>query len=547
MRRDPYQQEPTAYDRLGVELGALGQELEAAASADGAAASDAEREVALAVLADPASRALEDLFLYQDSFLDELAFNEPIGVLAETPARRRIDEHWQEIERRGFPIPSATHSIAVLSYWDARSGGRAGADLPTPPDVIARLRDGALCRYAALAASPDFWVEWGRITGNRGNARAMADALERRLEDELLEIAARLRERGDVHGEERCREHVALFQSELRAARSLPDVKPLAGRALAPVAIRAGPYLLGEVDLLDKVRAAVGAQHPDLLPYFSPLAHIALLVEDREHGAALSALGRLVPDERDGPEAHELEARARLGAGMGALAVDRVDEAVSHWERAMELAGARSEVAVPVSEAVLARAKLFRSREDSDAAIALLQRALPLGERTLLGVPLAFFLAERAEARVRRAAESAGVEDADLAPAIAEARGAVADLEEAVVLDPTNGEIRDRRNDAADLLAALIARAGPATVEPEGRGEAPADEAAAPVEAGPAATRSSPLVAIGVALWIGIGLVAFVAYPLLMPRYLGQAGTIIAAGVALGWIATNAVGWFLLR
>ena len=55
------------------------------------------------------------------------------------------------------------------------------------------------------------------------------------------------------------------------------------------------------------------------------------------------------------------------------------------------------------------------------------------------------------------------------------------------------------------------------------------------------------LVAAGVALWIGIGLLALLAYPFLMPQRLGGLGTIIAIGVAVGWIAANAIGWRLLR
>ena len=80
-------------------------------------------------------------------------------------------------------------------------------------------------------------------------------------------------------------------------------------------------------------------------------------------------------------------------------------------------------------------------------------------------MPLAHFLHERADSRIERASAGAGDGETDLGPAIAEMRGAVADLEEAVLLDPTNGGIRDRRNEAEDLLLALLARAGPEVVE----------------------------------------------------------------------------------
>ena len=82
-------------------------------------------------LRDPVRRALVDLFLFQDRYLDDLAFDDPLETLSETAARRRADERWRAVEKRGFPMPAATHSIAVLTYWEARASGRNGPDLPT--------------------------------------------------------------------------------------------------------------------------------------------------------------------------------------------------------------------------------------------------------------------------------------------------------------------------------------------------------------------------------------------------------------------------------
>jgi tetratricopeptide (TPR) repeat protein len=551
MKRDPLQRGPTAYDVLGVGPDAGNDEIDRAVSAG---AGPGEAAAAAEDLRDPARRALIDLFLYQDRYLDDLAFDDPLETLSETGARRAAAERWRAVEKRGFPMPAATHSIAVLSYWEARGSGRNGPDLPTSPDVTGRLWEAALSRFAALCASEAFWTEWGVVTGNRGVGEAAAAALESGLVDELEEMAATVRGRGDVPGEARVREHLALFRSELRSARALPALRVLSGRGLSPAAITAGPHLLAEIGLLEKVQAAVEAQHPDLLRLFSPLAHIGLLVEEKEYGSAYGALERLDPAAREAPEARELETRVHLELGLAALAADRTDEALGHWERAIDRAEVRSWVAAPVSEAALTRAKLLHSREDRDGAILLLQRTLPLAERGILGVPLAHFLLERANGRIERATAGAGDGEADLGPAIAEARGAVADLEEAVLLDPTNGEIRDRRNEAEDLLRGLVARAGPEAVEVGEQADAPPAADTPTVEPEPAAavqppiaTRGSVLVAAGVTLWVGIGLLAFVAYPLLMPQHLGGTGTIIALGVAVGWIATNAVGWVLLR
>ena len=550
MKKDPLQGGPTAYDRLGVEQGAESDEIDRAAEGAG----DAGETTAVAQeLRDPARRALVDLFLYQDRYLDDLAFDDPFETLRETTARRSADERWRAVERRGFPLPAATHSIAVLSYWEARGAGRNGPDLPTPPDVTARLWEAALSRFAALCASEAFWTEWGVVTGNRGVGEAAANALERHLTDELEAMAGLRAENGDVPGEGRVREHLALFRSELEAARALPELKVLSGRGLSPAAIAAGPHLLAEIGLLEKVQAAVGERRPDLLPLFTPFAFIERLVDEKEYDSALGALDRLDAEKRASLEARRIEARLQLEIGLRDLEADRVDDAFGHWERAIALAEVRSRIAVPVSESVLGKAKLLHSREEHDDAIQLLQRALPLAERGILGVPLAHFLHERADKRIERATAGAGDDVADLGPAIAEMRGAVADLEEAVALDPTNSEIRDRRNEAEDMLRALLVRAGPeaaAVVEPaadEATADAPSDEPTPATAQSPAPKQGSALMAVGIALWVGVGLLALVAYPLLMPHHFGGLGMFIVIGVAVGWIATNAVGWFLLR
>ncbi len=550
MKKDPLQRGPTPYELLGIEPGAGDDEINRAAAVG--AGEQGEATAAARELNDPVRRALVDLFLYQDRYLDDLAFDEPFETLSETAARRHADERWRAIEKRGFPLSAATHSIAVLSYWEARGSGRNGPDLPTLPDLTARLWEAALSRFAALCASEAFWTEWGVVTGHRVDGEAAANAFGRYLTDELEAMAGLRMGNGDVPGEGRIREQIALFRSELEAARALSQLKVLSGRGLSPAAIAAGPYLLAEVGLLEKVRAAVEERRADLLPLFTPFAVIGRLVDEKEYDSALGALGRLDEDERTSPNAHRIEAKLHLGIGLRDLEADRVDDAFGHWERAIARAGERSLVAVPLSESVLGKAKLQHSREEYDDAIVLLQRALPLGERGILRVPLAHFLFERADKRIEHGTAGAGDEETDLGPAIAEMRGAVADLEEAVALDPTNSEIRDRRNEAEDLLGALLARAKPeaATVEPatsptaDTTSEGPAPGAAAQ---SPAPKRGSALMAVGIALWVGVGLLALVAYPLLMPQHLGGAGTIIAIGVAVGWIATNAIGWVLLR
>lgn len=546
MKKDPLQRTPTPYETLGVEPGAADEAMARAVTEDAGEMTAAAEE-----LRDPARRALVDLFLYQERYLDDLAYDDPIGGLGETAARRRADERWRAIEKRGFPMPAATHSMAVLSYWEARASGRNGPDLPTPPDVTGRLWDAALSRFAALGASEAFWTEWGVLTENRGVGEGAANALERRLVDELEEMAAVRKENADVPGESRVREQIALYRSELRAARALPALRILSGRGLSPAGIAAGPHLLAELGLYEKVRASVEAQHPDLLPLFSRYAAIALLVEEKEYGSAHGAIERLDADARDEPEVRDLETRVQLALGLGALSADRTDEALAHWERAIDRAEVRSQAAVPIAEAALSRAKLLHSRDQRDDGILLLQRTLPLGERTLLAVPLAHFLHERADGRIEAATAGSGEGVTDLGPAIAEMRGAVADLEEAVVLDPTNGAVRDRRNEAEDLLAALLARAGPeAVAEPvasEAEAAPAAEQAPTAVAQSPATQRGSAVMIIGVALWVGITLLALVVLPLLMPQRFGGLGTVIALGVAVGWIATNALGWFLIR
>lgn len=397
---------------------------------------------------------LSNLFSYQDAFLEKLAFKDQIETLKEPDIRRHVGQQWRDVEKTGFPNLAATHSIAVISYWEAISSGEKGQKSLSSLDMTADLWNAALVRFAALCASRDFWSEWTHLTDFHGDREEIAKKLEGRLESELKKIVTDLEKNDDIHGANRFQEHLALFRSELLAARALSEFRIFEDQAPGPIAIYGGPHLLGEVGLLEKVRTEIEARSPDQLPYFSPLAHIRQLIKNQDLEIALAALDRLNPTERDKNDARELDASILLELSLKELAADRDDDAFKKLEQALDLTEDRSQLLERVSKPILDRADHRYNLGDLEAAIVLLQRVLSYGAVSMLGERLAHYLLERANAGIALA--TAEAEKGSTDTAVAELRSAVTDLEEAANHDPENLEIQDRRDEADELLQRLL-------------------------------------------------------------------------------------------
>ena len=497
----------------------------------------------------PAIHVLDDLFRYQDRYLEDLGFTDSIETLGETAARRRLGDLWRAREQRSFPNPGATHSLALLLYWEARGSGRNEAQLPSPPDSTDRLWTGALRRFAALCASEAFWIEWGVLAGRIEEVRdgGLAAALADRLSLELETIATRLHERGDQPAAARFEGHLALFRAELEAAQGLPDLRILSGRGLSPAAIVAGPLLLADVGMLEKVQEAIAPQRPELLPLFDRHAWIQRLVQEERYEAALHALERLGPAEREEPAVRGLEEVALTRGAEQALRGGRVEDAVRHWNRALrvtELVGPlRSKITTIATE----EAASLQGRGETGAAIELMERVDPLvedpGLRTLLSAALVRRAGERLQGPGREE-EAPG----DLDERHREARSMIADLERALELDPENRAAQGSLDEARLLLDERGAENADATAPS-------ADQAAAQRARGiPTATGGqgdedgrSLLFYGGGALWVGITLLVLVAYPLVLPRALGGMGVLVVLALAGGWLLVNLAGFMVLR
>lgn len=495
--------------------------------------------------ADPAVHALDDLFRYQDRYLEDLGFNDPIETLGETATRRRIADMWRMREQRSFPNPGATHSLALLLYWEARGSGRNAAQLPSPPDSTDRLWTGALTRFAALCASEAFWIEWGVLAGRIDEARSggLAAALVNHLSLELETIAARLHERGDHPAAARFEEHLALFRSELEAAKGLPALRILSGRGLSPAAIVAGPLLLSEVGMLEKVREAIAPQRPDLLDLFDRYAWIQRLVQEEQYEAALQALERIEPAARAEPAVRGLEEVSLTRGAEQAHRAGRFEDAARHWDRALHMAELVGPVKTQITTIATEEAAVLRGRGEDGAAIELLERVEPLVQDPAIAGLLSAALVHRAGERLAGASGEDRRPD-DRNERYREARLGIADLERAVRLDPANRAAQEALEQGYRLVDGL-GGSDPAPIE----GEAGVSVAPASPPAGPGVQVDGPSILFyaGAALWLGITLLVLVAYPLVLPRALGGMGTLVALALAGGWVLANVAGLLVLR
>jgi len=499
---------------------------------------------------DPQVRALDDLFRYQERYLEDLGFDDPVGTLEETSNRRRVADLWRAREQRTFPNPGATHSLALLLYWEARASGRSGAQLPSPPDSTDRLWTGAHTRFAALCASDAFWIEWGVLAGRIEEARSgrLGAALADRLSRELETIAARLTEGGDHPAAARFEEHLALFRSELEAAGSLPALRILSGRGLSPAAIVAGPVLLAEVGMLEKVRQAIAPQRPDLLDLFDPHARIRRLVREERYGAALRAIERMEPAEREEAEVSALEEVALLRGAEEALRAGRIEDAVRHWERALRAGRPVGPIREQIASLVTQEASALRARGEHGAAIGLLERAGTLTEDPAITRLLGAALVARAGERLD-GVQQGGRGPLEPGDRRKEVGLAIVDLERAVALQPEDRAANEALEKARGLLHALDAGD---RMETGARGEGDAGEgiipqAPATTGAGRPGAGHRPLFYVGAALWLGIALLVLVAYPLVLPPALGTTGLLVVLGVGAAWGLAHLGAFLFLR
>ena len=504
----------------------------------------------------PTTHILDELFQYQDRYLEDLGFNDPIETLEETATRRRVADLWRTREQRSFPNSGATHSLALLLYWEARGSGRNGTQLPSPPDSTDRLWMGALIRFAALCASDTFWIEWGVLAGRIEEARSggLSASLADRISLELETIAARLHERGDHPAATRFEEHRALFRSELEAAEGLPALRILSGRGLSPAAIVAGPMLLSEVGMLEKVREAIAPQRPELLERFDRHAWILRLVQEEQYEAALLALERIGPGEREESGVRGLEEVALTRGAEQALRAGRFEDAARYWDRALRMTGLTGPIQTQITTLATEEAAALQGRGESGAAVELLEQIEPLVQDLAIQNLLSAALTRRADERLAwLSGEDGGPIDRN--ERRQEVRLGIADLERAVELDPANQTAEEALMQARRVQDEL----GSADKD----GGVPGDDRSSPLEApgvpavsgglpgtqGARASSDGPslLFYAGAALWLGITLLVLVAYPLVLPRVLGGTGMLVTFALIAGWALANLAGLLALR
>jgi len=349
---DPLCPEPSPFEVLAVGLdadeGAVKAAYKDAVFKRGMAPNRAKK--ARDSLLRPLDRALCRAFVYEDRVLGRLTPNPLVDGLALGAGRERTLGQWEAGLGARPDDVGALHCCALAWFFSAVGvQGQGGAD---------EAWRAAWAFWAPLVVDPSTWLP--DEVGRGPNAAELGEALQNRLAE-----AARASGAGGV-------DLVLALETEVRAVRSLRQVLADAG---SPVF---GPTLLDRLGLREAMErrlatasGSVGAAEAQAA--LSPLAAVAVLVDDGKAERALAMLEGL-----DGDEARGLRRRALLIDGENRRSLGRVDGALECWYRARELS-ADDDERQAVDETIVTtcqhEALALKNRDRFDAAVALLEGA----------------------------------------------------------------------------------------------------------------------------------------------------------------------------
>ncbi len=488
--KDPFQSEPTPYEVLGLECSAASSDIDTAFKAGLVRGGNVQKLTAAKLaLQRPAERAAVDLFLYDDGVLARLSPNalENRAVL-DSANRLSTAAAWEAELRGAFPDLPVAHSLAVLWYWQALEGGnhpqgRAaaaaagaadGAEAAAAADPAHAWRRAIAC-WVMLLASPDFWSTRPGVS-NEVMSQVRTGIAER-LQNRLHDLGQQCRGGGDAAGAARFQELELAFSTEMQAAKQIA----LAGVKTARGRICCGPLMLEQMDIVaavrDQMETALNAQ-PDnealrsALRAISPHASIAVLIDQKKPQAALDAIAALPPKVRKKQEVAALEARALHELARQRAALNKQDEALEAWGKALPLARkAAPELAASIQadlvETCQARAAALQM-QNRDEAIGMLGRALTVHKDPKLQLTLAELLTTRGietinEAQRRIESEKGtspaimtaletGLADLDRAQELGSKRGAASAETALKIIEQARAGYLDLAGEAAELF-----------------------------------------------------------------------------------------------
>jgi len=250
---------------------------------------------------------------------------------------------WEEAQQRDPHDLRATHSLALLYYWKARSLEDAGHGAEA-----AKAWQGAIRNWVALCSSDEFWSRWTREREQYcGSVPANAVAtlqtkLLEHLERTLTEYADAARDDHRASDLERLTLLSAKLSAERRAVEALAAAAAQLqdeGRSVDTLII-CGAMMLEHLDRLptaNRLFAVLESAHPtdettdDLHWALSPWVLAWSMVKEGSYARALDILMPALEQQASSKDGHDLAAMAHLEQGKAMAASGDILQALDTW------------------------------------------------------------------------------------------------------------------------------------------------------------------------------------------------------------------------
>lgn len=421
--KDPLYTKETPYEILEIPTDADGQTIKHAFRKI-VSVRKSESQQAYRTLSHSVERTLTDVFLYNDSFLNQLqpCIQDKTQLLSR---RMALAQAWSNIQKERFPHFASTHSLALLWYYwtlycEEEQWARLNEvdfkvikNLPSPPSLI-DLWSNTISNWVFLTNSEDFWQEWSdskRSTGlflNKNDINTLKGNLVNHFINIFRDFKTKYRE-GKVEPTrvERFREYEFIFSTELETAKQLSDAGLRLSRGGKYFTISCGRMMLEQVGRLGDIQGRLDVlktqyfnkpQYIELidniLKSLSPYFNIAVLIENKKYDAAIRAIEVLSPVERKKVEVLQLLAKAYLEKIKQHFSLNQFEEALTCWKRAVNTGKLSEEIKKDVISNCKAKAASLQ-RKDPDTSIKILEKALKFVKDKELMLTLAEILNQR--------------------------------------------------------------------------------------------------------------------------------------------------------
>jgi tetratricopeptide (TPR) repeat protein len=478
--KDPLQSDLTAYEILGIGRNATSSDIQNAFKAKLASKGNVTKlTAAKRLLENPLDRALLDLFHYMPDWTSRLSPNPSTATsVLELKWRAQTASAWEQQLRSGFPDIAAAHSLALLWYWwgmwDEEHTNGAAVNPGEGLNAIDQKWRKAIACWSMVLSSDDFWLKSGV---NRDSAPQVGSAITDKLQTRLRELAQKHKHNASESLAACYLDLEVAFTTELRTSRLMAKV----GLRTKSGKLACGPLMIDQAGLTDMVRETIEAtisksptnedlrRLQDSMP---PYGTVFTLLENNRPQAAIDALSGLPVKSREDVQGKRLLGRAYYALGRQHAGLNNFDAAMNAWETALNgrpEADIKEKILAEIVSACKSRVASLQHTQ-SDAAIALLERALRLTSDRDLKLLLAELLTTRVIQTIndaQRLAGPGGTQNIDRVTAAV--RRGIADLERADALGSKRAseQLLIARNMLEDITSGPILRDAHAAAERE--------------------------------------------------------------------------------